>query len=156
MTEALLLLVVVGLITANALFVAAEFALVSVDRSTVERAVREGDKRADGLLSALRTLSTQLSGAQLGITVTSLAVGFLIEPSVGELLSGPLRALGLGMGLPSPSRPRWPWSSQRSCRWCSASSCRRTGRSRSPCVWAVGSPVRSGRSQPPPAGSSPC
>jgi CBS domain containing-hemolysin-like protein len=90
-----MLLVVVALIAANALFVAAEFALVSVDRATVERAANDGDVRAGGVLAALRTLSTQLSGAQLGITVTSLAVGFLIEPSLGELLSRPLAFLGL-------------------------------------------------------------
>ncbi len=95
MTEALLLLVVLGLVAANALFVAAEFAFVSVDRATVERAAAGGDARSTGLLAALRTLSTQLSGAQLGITVTSLAVGFLIEPSLGSLLAGPLALAGL-------------------------------------------------------------
>lgn len=98
MIEALLLLVVLGLVAANALFVAAEFAFVSVDRATVERAAADGDRRATGVLAGLRTLSTQLSGAQLGITVTSLAVGFLIEPSLGELLAGPLRLLGLPQG----------------------------------------------------------
>jgi len=93
--ELLLLLVVLLLVTANALFVAAEFSLVTVDRSGVERAARDGDAGAASVLAALRTLSTQLSGAQLGITVSSLAVGFLIEPSLGELLAPLIGSTGL-------------------------------------------------------------
>lgn len=83
------------LIGANATFVAAEFSLVTVDRSTVERAAEAGDRGAAGVLTALRSLSTQLSGAQLGITVTSLVVGFLAEPSLAALLGPTLLALGL-------------------------------------------------------------
>lgn len=95
MTEWLLLGVVVLLIGANALFVAAEFSLVTADRATVERLAEQGDKRAAGLLAALRRLSTQLSGAQLGITVTSLVVGFIAEPSIAAILRGPLGLTGL-------------------------------------------------------------
>jgi CBS domain containing-hemolysin-like protein len=95
MTEWILLGVVVLLIAANALFVAAEFALVTVDRSAVERKAEEGDRRAAGVLSALKSLSTQLSGAQLGITVTSLVVGFIAEPSIAALLRGPVGLTGL-------------------------------------------------------------
>ena len=57
------------LIGANALFVAAEFALTSVDRSKVTRLAGEGDRRARNVLVAMRELSFQLSGAQLGITI---------------------------------------------------------------------------------------
>jgi len=95
MTEWLLLGIAVALIAANAVFVAAEFALVTVDRATVDQHAEAGDARSVGLRKGLRTLSTQLSGAQLGITVTSLAVGFLAEPSLGQLLRGPLGAVGL-------------------------------------------------------------
>lgn len=95
MIELLLLLVVLLLVAANALFVAAEFSLVTVDRSGVERAARDGDAGAASVLAALRTLSTQLSGAQLGITISSLAVGFLVEPSIGELLTPVLGSTGL-------------------------------------------------------------
>ena len=98
MTEWLLLGLAVALIAANAVFVAAEFALVTVDRSTVDQRAEAGDARSTGLREGLRTLSTQLSGAQLGITVTSLAVGFLAEPSLGQLLRGPLGAVGLSGG----------------------------------------------------------
>jgi CBS domain containing-hemolysin-like protein len=68
------------------LFVAAEFAVVAVDRSRIEALAQDGHRRAISTLKALRTLSFQLSGAQLGITVTSLLVGFVIEPTVGEAL----------------------------------------------------------------------
>lgn len=96
--EWLLLLLVVVLIGANALFVAAEFALVTVDRPTIARMAQEGDARADTVQKALKTLSTQLSGAQLGITVTSLVVGFIAEPSIAALLRGPVGATGLDDG----------------------------------------------------------
>jgi CBS domain containing-hemolysin-like protein len=95
MTEWLLLGLVVLLIIANALFVAAEFALVTADRAAVERRAEQGDRRAGSVLLALRSLSTQLSGAQLGITVTSLVVGFIAEPSIGALLRGPVGLTGL-------------------------------------------------------------
>jgi len=75
-TEILLLLLAVVLIAANALFVAAEFSLVTVDRALVRRkADAGGDPGAAGVDRALSSLSTQLSGAQLGITITSLLVG---------------------------------------------------------------------------------
>jgi CBS domain containing-hemolysin-like protein len=96
--EWVLLAVALLLVAANALFVAAEFSLVTVDRATVERAAGSGDRRAEGVLAALRSLSTQLSGAQLGITVTSLIVGFLVEPSLAALLRAPLLAAGLADG----------------------------------------------------------
>jgi len=95
MTEWLLLAAVVLLVAANALFVAAEFALVTVDRATVEGQAESGDRRAEGMVAALKSLSTQLSGAQLGITVTSLVVGFVAEPSIAALLRGPLGLTGL-------------------------------------------------------------
>lgn len=94
MTQALLLIAGVVLLAACGLFVAAEFALVTVDRASVERAARDGDRAAHGTLRALRTLSTQLSGAQLGITLTNLGIGYLAQPAIADLLSGPLRRLG--------------------------------------------------------------
>ena len=94
MTEALLLLAAAALVVACGVFVAAEFSFVGVDRAAVEREA-EHDRRARGVLAALRSLSTQLSAAQLGITVTNLAIGFLAEPAIARLLTGPLTALGL-------------------------------------------------------------
>jgi magnesium and cobalt exporter, CNNM family len=95
MSEWLLLGAGVLLTLGTAIFVAAEFSLVALDRSTVERAIEKGDKRAVGVLAAVRTLSTQLSGAQVGITITTLVVGYLVQPSLASLLAGPLEAVGL-------------------------------------------------------------
>jgi CBS domain containing-hemolysin-like protein len=89
--------VVVALIAANGFFVATEFALVAADRHRVEAAAESGDRRAGVVLRLLRRLSFHLSGAQLGITITSLVVGFvapaaiggLLEPLVGRVLDGP-------------------------------------------------------------------
>ncbi|GAA0685988.1 CNNM domain-containing protein [Kitasatospora atroaurantiaca] len=94
-TAVLLLIAAFLLILANGLFVAAEFALVTVDRGAVERAAAAGDRKAANIASALRKLSFQLSGAQLGITVTSLVVGMLAEPALSVLL-GPL-FVGIGL-----------------------------------------------------------
>ncbi len=98
MTELLLLAVAILLMFACGIFVAAEFSFVTVDRASVERAAEEGQPGADGTLRALRTLSTQLSGAQLGITVTNLAIGYLAEPAIGSLLRDPFESLGLTGG----------------------------------------------------------
>ncbi|WP_042450980.1 hemolysin family protein [Streptacidiphilus jiangxiensis] len=94
----LLLGVAVLLILANGLFVAAEFALITVDRGEVERAAAAGDRRAARVGGALRTLSFELSGAQLGITVTSLLVGMLANPALGLLLTSPLESVGVPAG----------------------------------------------------------
>jgi CBS domain containing-hemolysin-like protein len=90
--------VAVLLIAGNAVFVAAETALVTIDRNYVEARAQEGDGRFRRVAGTLRRLSTYLSGAQLGITVTSLAIGLVAEPSVATLLRGPLHAVGLGEG----------------------------------------------------------
>ena len=93
-TPFLLLLVSLALVAACGLFVAAEFSFVTVDRPSVERAAADGDEGARGVQLALRSLSTQLSGAQVGITVTNLAIGFLAEPAISDLIDGPLLAGG--------------------------------------------------------------
>ena len=82
------------LILGNAFFVAGEFALVASDRTRIELLADEGRVGAAGALKALRDLSFQLSGAQLGITVTSLVVGFIVEPTIGEPLEPVMANLG--------------------------------------------------------------
>ncbi|MEU3050750.1 MULTISPECIES: hemolysin family protein [unclassified Streptomyces] len=94
MTEVLLLAVAVLLSLACGAFVAAEFSLTTVERSDLERAVERGERGAAGALKAVRSLTFQLSGAQLGITVTNLVVGMLAEPSIAALIRGPVEALG--------------------------------------------------------------
>lgn len=95
MTEVLLLLVAIALVLACGAFVAAEFSFLTVDRQTVDRLADDGDRRAQGVSKALRTLSSQLSGAQLGITITNLAIGFLAEPAIARLVDGPLASIGV-------------------------------------------------------------
>ncbi|MFI5686953.1 hemolysin family protein [Streptomyces sp. NPDC051636] len=95
MTEVLLLLVAILLSFACGAFVAAEFSLTTVERGELERAALRGERGAPGALKAVRNLTFQLSGAQLGITVTNLVVGMLAEPSIARLLAGPLEALGI-------------------------------------------------------------
>ncbi|MEU1146364.1 hemolysin family protein [Streptomyces sp. NPDC005863] len=94
MTEVLLLLVALLLCLACGVFVAAEFSLTTVERSELERAAERGERGATGALKAVKNLTFQLSGAQLGITVTNLVVGMLSEPSIAKLIAGPLRDLG--------------------------------------------------------------
>ncbi|GAA0426093.1 CNNM domain-containing protein [Streptomyces luteireticuli] len=94
----LLLAAALLLILANGFFVAAEFGLVTVEKPEAERAAASGDPRARTVVAALRELSFQLSGTQLGITITSLVVGMLAEPALGRLLTGPLGAAGLPSG----------------------------------------------------------
>lgn len=94
-TEWLLVLAGVLLTAGTAVFVAAEFSLVALDRSTVRHYADGGDRRAATVLSSLRRLSTQLSAAQVGITVTTLVLGFLATPSLGRLLMTPLGWTGL-------------------------------------------------------------
>ena len=79
----------------GALFVAAEFSFITVDRAAIEESAAAGSRRSRGVLNALRSLSTQLSGAQLGITITNLIIGFLAQPAIATLLSGPLTAWGI-------------------------------------------------------------
>lgn len=102
MTAALLLLVSLLLVAACGVFVAAEFAFVTVDRAAVEREAAAGDRSAQGVQTALRSLSTQLSGAQVGITVTNLAIGFLAEPAIAQLVRDPLESAGVAASAVGP------------------------------------------------------
>ncbi|WP_433873419.1 hemolysin family protein [Saccharopolyspora sp. CA-218241] len=91
------LLFVVVLTTGTAMAVAAEFSLTSLERSTVDAHVNEvGDRRSTSVQRAHRTLSFQLSGAQVAITLTTLITGYIAEPVIGELI----RPLLTGAGLP--------------------------------------------------------
>ncbi|WP_455834769.1 hemolysin family protein [Pseudarthrobacter siccitolerans] len=93
--EWLLLAAGLLLIAGTGFFVAVEFSLIALDQATVQRAIDDGDERAIPLLACLKSLSTQLSSCQLGITLTTLLTGYVMEPSVGRLLEAPLAAVGL-------------------------------------------------------------
>jgi len=96
--EWLLLGISIALMVACGVFGAAEYSFVAVDRAAVERAAQSGDRAAVGVRKALRSLSTQLSGAQVGVTITNLVIGFLAEPAIAGLLRPPLAAAGLPPG----------------------------------------------------------
>lgn len=102
LTEWLLLGLGVVLTLGTGVFVAAEFSLITVDRPDVEREAAEGSRSAASVLAGLRTLSTQLSGAQVGITLTTLLVGYLVEPSLSRLLESPLTSAGVPEGVVPP------------------------------------------------------
>lgn len=80
---------------ANSFFVLGEFAIVAVERTAIEQMAEEGHRGARSTLQALKSLSFQLSGAQLGITISSLIAGFLVEPAIGRALEPLVASLGL-------------------------------------------------------------
>ena len=93
------LLAVVALTLGTAVSVASEFALTALERSQVDAHVAErGDWRARVVQRAHRALSFQLSGSQLGITVTTLVTGYIAEPAIATLFVPGLSALGLSEG----------------------------------------------------------
>jgi len=94
LTDWLLVGLGVLLTAGTAIFVAAEFSLVTLDPGLVERQTDPEDSRGRSVLRALRRLSTQLSGAQVGITVTTVLLGYTTQPAVVRLLGLPLEATG--------------------------------------------------------------
>lgn len=98
MTFANLLLAAV-LIVLNGFFVAAEFALVACRPSNLEALAKKGNRRARLALAATNDIPGQLAGAQLGITIASLALGFVGEAAVAHLIESPLDRLAEIVGL---------------------------------------------------------
>ena len=86
-TDYLLLAFGVLLTVGTAFFVAAEFSLVTLDPTSVDREIKDGRRGARGVRKALKSLSTELSGAQVGITVTTILLGYTTQPAIGRLLS---------------------------------------------------------------------
>jgi CBS domain containing-hemolysin-like protein len=117
------------LTAATGWFVAMEFAYVTADRLELEQRAREGDRKSARAVRVMERVSFMLSGAQLGITVTALVVGFIAKPALADLIAPGLRAIGvpgaavggiavaLGFALativqmvlgPAPSGRSWP------------------------------------------------
>ncbi len=89
MSQALLVVGLVAiplLVAINGFFVAAEFALVAVRKTRVEELVNQGRPGAPGLLAAVNDLNRSVAACQLGITVASLALGFVSEPAIHRLI----------------------------------------------------------------------
>ncbi|HEX8348158.1 MAG TPA: hemolysin family protein [Actinoplanes sp.] len=93
LTAVLPLAVFVLLTVGNAFFVAAEFSLVTVDRAEIDARAVAGDRPARTVKNALHELSFQLSGAQLGITITALLTGYLAEPALSRLFEPLVRPI---------------------------------------------------------------
>ena len=99
LTEWLLVGLGVLLTFGTAIFVASEFSLVTLDAGLVEKETPPDDKRGQSVLKALRRLSTELSGAQVGITVTTVLLGYTTQPAVARLLRLPLEDSFLGRAI---------------------------------------------------------
>ncbi|MEM8620474.1 MAG: hemolysin family protein [Actinomycetota bacterium] len=85
----------IALIAANGYFVAAEFSFVAARRSRFIERAEEGDRKAQRAVAVHRRLSFMLSGAQLGITVTTLVLGFIAEPAIAAVIEPLLDAIGV-------------------------------------------------------------
>ena len=93
-------LVAIGvLLVANAFFVAAEFSLVAVERARIDAASEAGERRARRVRRLQESLPRHLSGAQFGITLAALLLGFVAEPTVARILSGDAHATGASVAL---------------------------------------------------------
>src|SRR6202048_1034272 len=97
----LTLLAFVVLTAGTAVFVAAEFSLTALERSTVDANARTGGRRDQLVQRAHRTLSFQLSGAQVGISVTTLITGYLAQPLGAHLLEPGFTAMSLSRSVSS-------------------------------------------------------
>jgi CBS domain containing-hemolysin-like protein len=84
--DILFLLSIPALILLNGLFVAAEFSLVAVRRTRVEQLVNEGVRKARYVESAIAGINRSIAATQLGITLASIALGFVGEPALARLL----------------------------------------------------------------------
>lgn len=96
LTDWLLLGFGIVLTLGTAVFVAAEFSLVTLDPGLVEQQTPEGDRRGASVLTALRHLATELSSAQVGITLTTVLLGYTTQPALARLLGLPLEDSPLG------------------------------------------------------------
>jgi len=92
-------LVVLAITAVTAYFVAQEFAYMTVDRSRLAARAASGDTTAQRALAVTRRTSFVLSGAQLGITVTGLLVGYVAEPLIGDALGEMLGGVGVPTGV---------------------------------------------------------
>src|SRR3984893_12217754 len=94
------MIAVLGLVALNGFFVAAEFSLVAARRSKLDEMIANGDRSARTVQAALQNLDKYIASTQLGITIASLALGWIGEPVLAHLFDQIFRSLGLN---PSPT-----------------------------------------------------
>src|SRR5215212_11504079 len=95
----LLLVLLLLLIAINGFFVAAEFALVRSRRGKIEQAAEEGEAGAEAVVEQLDRIDVSLSACQIGITMASIGIGFLGEPSLAKLLEPIFGGLSHGVAV---------------------------------------------------------
>src|SRR5436190_18195441 len=93
MTAVVYFALVFLLVLSNGFFVASEFALVGVRRSRIETLAKQGNRRARRLVRLFDNLNAYISATQLGITMASLALGWIGEPVFAHLLEKPLNGV---------------------------------------------------------------
>jgi CBS domain containing-hemolysin-like protein len=94
------MIAVLGLVALNGFFVAAEFSLVAARRSKLDEMIAQGDRAARTVQTALQHLDRYIAATQLGITIASLALGWIGEPILAQLFDRLFRTVGLN---PSPT-----------------------------------------------------
>ena len=95
MSEWYLLALGVALTLGTGVFVASEFSLINLERTELEKRQEQGERGLGASIRALKLTSTHISGAQVGITITTMVTGFLAEPSLAKILDPALGFLGL-------------------------------------------------------------
>jgi CBS domain containing-hemolysin-like protein len=95
MTEWYLLALGVFLTIGTGVFVASEFSLINLERTELEKRQEQGERGLAPSIRALKLTSTHISGAQVGITITTMLTGFLAEPSLSKIIEPGLSFLGL-------------------------------------------------------------
>ena len=104
----LLLVLLLVLVAVNGFFVAAEFALVRTRRGKIEQLAREGERGADEVIRQLDEIDESLSACQVGITMASIGIGFLGEPSLAKLLEPAFGGLSHGLAVAARRLDAWP------------------------------------------------
>src|SRR6478752_7064383 len=97
--SALLLVLLLLLVAVNGFFVAAEFSLVRSRRGKVEQLAEEGESGAEAVVEQLDKIDESLSACQIGITVASIGIGFLGEPSLSKILEPAFGSLSHGVAV---------------------------------------------------------
>ncbi|MDO4916645.1 MAG: hemolysin family protein [Rothia sp. (in: high G+C Gram-positive bacteria)] len=93
--EWILLLVGILLILGTGFFVAVEFSMVALDQSSIQREINNGDSKGEKVLECVKSLSTQLSSCQIGITITTLLTGYTLDFAIQDLTVGLIASMGL-------------------------------------------------------------
>ncbi|AKE41178.1 uncharacterized CBS domain-containing protein [Corynebacterium kutscheri] len=96
------IIMIVGLLVANAFFVASEFALISSRRDRIENLIAQGRRGAQRVLHATENLSLALAACQFGITICSLILGKVAEPAIAHFIEEPFHVLGMPDNLLHP------------------------------------------------------